>query len=64
MLTELVFRAESSLSAQGMDGQVSEGQASLTFKELVPGDEIRLWERYLAAQGDKGPLCTPNTPTL
>lgn len=54
-LTGHVLQAKSFLGAQGMDKQVSEGQVRLTFKELVSGEEITLWERYLAVRGDQGP---------
>lgn len=52
---EQVLQTKSFLGALGMDRQVNEGQIDLTFNELVTGEEIRLWERYLALQGDKGP---------
>lgn len=47
-LADCVLQAKPFLGAQGMGRQVSEEQVDLTFKELVTGEEIRLWERYLA----------------
>lgn len=52
---EPVLQAKSLLAALGMDRQVSEGQVNLPFKELVTGEVVRLWGRYLAVQGDKDP---------
>lgn len=60
--TEHVLQAKSFLGAQRTDRQVCAGQVDLTFKELVPGEEIRVWERYLAVLGDKG-RCALSTPT-
>lgn len=60
--TEHVLQAKSFLGAQGTDRQVCEGQVYLTFKELVPGEEIRVWEMYLAVLGEKG-RCPLSTPT-